>query len=468
MLFTNLIENMKDEIINKTQELIQIKSVETKAKPNMPFGEGVNEALEYTLKLCEELGFKTKNVDGYAGHADLGEGDEMIGILVHLDVVPEGDLKKWIFPPYSATIKNNRIYGRGAIDDKGPTIAAIYAMKALKDSGVLLKKKIRIIFGTDEESGWECMRYYLKKEKAPQIAFTPDANFPVIYGEKGIITLKLKQEFNISSTSNINIKYIKGGELSNIVPNYCEALLYIKNEPSSIYEECLSLITKENYSIDLDLDNNNLYLKSHGVSAHAMEPQKGKNAISQLMKVLKVLNLESIQMSSFIDFYNNKINTQTNGEALNCQMNDKDSGELTLNVGIIDFDENKAELTLNIRYPVTKKDTIVIDKINANLINSNIKMKIINNMPPLYMPKDSKLVQTLTRVYKKMTNDDTQAQTFGGGTYARALDNAVAFGPIFPDQANLAHKADEYIEIDNLMKNTQIMAQAIYELDLLD
>ncbi|ADG93080.1 dipeptidase [Arcobacter nitrofigilis DSM 7299] len=468
MLFTNILENIKDEIINKTQELVQIKSVETLSKPGMPFGEGVNEALEYTLKLCKDLGFKIKNFDGYAGHADLGEGDEMIGILVHLDVVPEGDLENWTYPPYSATIKNNRIYGRGTIDDKGPTIAAIYAMKALKDSGVLLKKKIRIIFGTDEESGWECMRYYLKKEKAPQIAFTPDANFPVIYGEKGIITLKLKQEFNVPSNSKINIKYIRGGELSNIVPNYCEALLYIKNEPSSIYEECLSLIKKEKYSIDLHLDNNNLYLKSHGVSAHAMEPQKGKNAISQLMQVLKVLNLESTQMNSFIDFYNNKINTQTNGESLNCQMNDKDSGELTLNVGIIDFCENKGELTLNIRYPVTKKDTMVIDKINANLINSNIKMEIINNMPPLYMPKDSKLVKTLTSVYKKMTNDDTQAQTFGGGTYARALDNAVAFGPIFPGQVNLAHQTDEFIEIDDLIKNAQIMAQAIYELDLLD
>lgn len=162
MLFTQLLENMKDEIINKTQELVQIKSVETKSKPNMPFGEGVNEALEYVLNLCDDLGFKTKNVDGYAGHADLGEGEDTIGILVHLDVVPEGDVKKWTYPPYSAMIVNNKIYGRGTIDDKGPTIAAIYAMKALKDSGVLLKKKIRIIFGTDEESGWECMKYYLK------------------------------------------------------------------------------------------------------------------------------------------------------------------------------------------------------------------------------------------------------------------------------------------------------------------
>ncbi|WP_419768821.1 dipeptidase PepV [Arcobacter sp.] len=468
MLFTSILENMKDEIINKFQELIQIKSVETTAKPGMPFGEGVNEALEYTLKLCDELGFKTKNVDGYAGHADLGDGDEMIGILVHLDVVPEGDLKKWTYPPYSATIKNNCIYGRGTIDDKGPTIAAIYAMKALKDSGVLLKKKIRIIFGTDEESGWECMRYYLIKEKVPKIAFTPDANFPVIYGEKGIITLKLKQEFNISSLSNINIKYIKGGELSNIVPNYCEALLYIIDEPKNVYEKCLNIIKKENYSIDLYLDNNNLYLKSHGISAHAMAPQKGKNAISQLMQVLKLLNLETTQMSSFIDFYNIKINTQTNGKSLDCQMKDEHSGELTLNVGVINFDEKKVELILNIRYPITKKDTNVIDKINDNLTNSNIKMEIINNMPPLYMPKDSKLVQTLTNVYKKMTNDDTQPQTFGGGTYARALENAVAFGPVFPGQVNLAHQADEYIEIDDLMKNAQIMAQAIYELNLLD
>ncbi|RXJ96388.1 dipeptidase PepV [Malaciobacter molluscorum] len=467
MLFTQLLENMKDEIINKTQELVQIKSVETKSKPNMPFGEGVNEALEYVLNLCDDLGFKTKNVDGYAGHADLGEGEDAIGILVHLDVVPEGDVKKWTYPPYSATIVNNKIYGRGTIDDKGPTIAAIYAMKALKDSGVLLKKKIRIIFGTDEESGWECMKYYLKKEKAPQIAFTPDANFPVIYGEKGILVLKLKQEFNLLSNKNIFIKYIKGGELSNIVPNYCEALLYIKDNIKTIYEKCLDIIKKEEYSITLHLEDNNLFIQSQGISSHAMEPQKGKNAISQLMLLLGSLDLKSNQISEFIDLYNDKINIQTNGKNLDCQMSDEDSGELTLNVGVINLDESKVELTLNIRYPITKNYTQVLNKIQNNLKNTQIETQIIKSMPPLYVPKDSKLVKTLTNVYRKMTNDNTQVQTFGGGTYARALDNAVAFGPVFPGQANLAHKADEYIDIDDLLKNAQIMAQAIYELSLL-
>ncbi|RXJ88102.1 dipeptidase PepV [Arcobacter sp. CECT 8985] len=467
MIFDELIENMKDEIVCKTQELIQIKSVETLAKANMPFGEGVNEALEYTLKLCDSLGFKTKNIDGYAGHADLGDAEDMVGILVHLDVVPEGDHKKWTYPPYSATIKDDCIYGRGAIDDKGPTIAAIYAMKALKDSGVLLKKKIRIIFGTDEESGWECMKYYLKKEKPPKIAFTPDANFPVIYGEKGILTFKIRQKFDLISSSNINIKYIKGGELSNIVPNYCESLIYIKNDVNDIYNKCISIIKKNDYSIQLNLDNNNLYFKSHGISAHAMEPQKGKNAISQLLELFSNLDFQSKEIDEFIKFYNNKIGMQTNGENLGCKMSDEDSGELTLNVGVINLDENGFELKLNLRYPITKHDTEVIDKINNNLYN-NMNIEIIKSMPPLYVPKDSKIIKTLVNVYKQITNDNSEAKTFGGGTYARAIDNAVAFGPLFPGQVNLAHKADECIKIDDLLKNSKIMALAIYNLNLLD
>ncbi|MGM0409848.1 MAG: Sapep family Mn(2+)-dependent dipeptidase, partial [Bacillota bacterium] len=168
----NRIEEMRDNIIATTQELIRIKSVQDTPKDGKPFGEGVNKALEATLEIAKNMGFETGNIDGYAGYAEMGQGDEMLGILCHLDVVPEGS--NWTYPPYAAEIHDDKIYGRGSIDDKGPAVAALYAMKAVKDSDITLNKRVRIIFGTNEESGWGGMDYYLENAEVPDFAFSPD------------------------------------------------------------------------------------------------------------------------------------------------------------------------------------------------------------------------------------------------------------------------------------------------------
>ena len=187
------IDEMKDEIVESVQEIVRIKSVEGEPGENKPFGEGVNQCLEATLAIAERLGLKNKNIDGYAGHVEIGEGEEILGILCHLDVVPEGS--NWTYPPYGAEIHDGKIYGRGTIDNKGPAIAALYALKAVQDSGIKLNKRVRLILGTNEESGWGCINYYLKKEETPALAFSPDAEFPVIHGEKGILTFILKKIF---------------------------------------------------------------------------------------------------------------------------------------------------------------------------------------------------------------------------------------------------------------------------------
>ena len=178
----NIIDEMKDEIIESLQRIVRIKSVEDEPEEGMPFGEGVNQCLESFLDIAKSLGLKTKNIDGYAGHVEIGEGEEILGILCHLDVVPEGS--NWTYPPYAAEIHDGKIYGRGTIDNKGPAIASLYALKAIQDSGIKLNKRVRLILGTDEESGWECIRYYLDKEETPALAFSPDAEFPVIHGKR--------------------------------------------------------------------------------------------------------------------------------------------------------------------------------------------------------------------------------------------------------------------------------------------
>ncbi len=453
------IDQMEDNIIASTQELIRIKSVESDAKKGKPFGDGVNKALETTLEIAENMGFETKNIDGYAGYAEMGEGDEMMGILCHLDVVPEGS--NWTYPPYAAEIHDNKIYGRGSIDDKGPAVAALYAMKAVKDSDITLNKKVRIIFGTDEESGWEGMNYYLENAEVPDFAFSPDAEFPVIHAEKGILIFNIEKEFkNKMKNEKVKINSVKGGNAPNMVPDYCEAELE-SDDFDEIKNKLENFKEKNDFDIDIEISNNKAIIKSNGVSAHGSMPQDGQNAISQLMTFLAELELGNNDLAEFVDFYNEKIGMEYNGESIGCGFDDDISGKLIFNVGVIDISDKKAELTINIRYPVSSNAEDVYSGIEENL-DSNCVLNKGQHKEPLFVEKDDPLVKNLMEVYRDIVGDvESEPIAIGGGTYARAIEKAVAFGPLFPGQEELAHQKDEFIRIEDLIKNAKIYAGAI-------
>lgn len=454
-------KNEKD-IIKSTQEILKIKSVKDEKKPNMPFGEGVYLALDYALDLAKNMGFKTKNIDNYVGYAEIGEGDETVGILVHLDVVPEGD--GWTYSPYGGEIHDGKIYGRGAIDDKGPAIACLYAMKALKDSNVALNKKIRIIFGTDEESGWEGIRYYFKHEKAPDMAFTPDAEFPVIHGEKGTLVFDLVKKLE-SKGNKVILKELKGGNVPNMVPDCCEALIE-GEDVSQIEEKFNSFVENTKYPLFLEKDKNLIKVYAKGISAHGSTPEKGKNAITYLMAFLEKIFDESSDVGQFIEFYNNRIAFKHNGESIGLGFEDDVSGKLNFNPGMIKLDDDEIVLTINVRYPIKVTYEEVYSGIRDNLKDTDIIL-VEKGSPsePLYVPKDHKLVEKLMKVYREITKDvESEPITIGGGTYAKAMKNAVAFGPVFPGQEELAHQKDEFISIDHLMTITRIYAYALYEL----
>ncbi|MEA1976022.1 MAG: dipeptidase PepV [Bacillota bacterium] len=468
MNLNKIIDNYENEIIKSTQEIIKIKSIEENEKEGMPFGEGVNNALKNILNLCQNLGFKTKNVNNYAGFAEIGSGNETIGILVHLDVVPEGDLSTWKFPPYSATISDGKIFGRGAIDDKGPAIAAIYAMKALLDSNENINKKIRIIFGLNEETHWKSINYYLKHEEIPDLSFTPDADFPVIHGEKGILVFNINKIFKEKiNDAGIEIISIDGGNRPNMVPDYAEAKL-IENKP---FKHILDAYNSENnINIEYEQHDNYVTLKSYGILAHGATPEKGKNAISYLINFLALIDLQISDTSSFIRFFSNHISTEINGETIGCQLEDEISGKLTFNVGTIKLDETSVQLGINIRYPITFNEADVyngIDNILSTSIynfDNKIKIEKIEHMNPIYFEKNHKLIETLMTVYKRHTKDNSEPLTIGGGTYARSMKNAVAFGPLFPGREGTEHQSNEYIYIEDLMLATKIYADALREL----
>lgn len=463
MDFLKLIDAYQDDIIKSTQEIISIKSVEEDPQPGMPFGEGPFNALEYALELGENLGMEAKRFDGYAGHIDYGNGEEVVGVLAHVDVVPEGE--GWSFDPYGGEISEGRLYGRGTTDDKGPAIAVLYAMKALKESGVDLKRKLRLILGANEETGWGCMEHYFKHEKAPDMGFTPDAEFPAIYGEKGIISFELRFKLASKETGSILLEDLKGGNAHNMVPDNAMASIRTENFDEiitrfNLYKEMNS------YPIDMAKEGDHVKVIAKGKSAHGSTPEKGENAITYLMDFLGFLVQEDSPLKKFISIYNEKLAFKYHGEGIGCGFEDKESGKLNFNIGVMKLDGDDIVLTINIRYPIESSSQEVYDGIRKNIDGTGmVLVEGTTDMKPLYVSKDDFLVEKLMNVYREQTGDmDSQPITIGGGTYARAMKNAVAFGPMFPGQTDVAHQKDEYISVDHLMQITKIYAKALYEL----
>lgn len=455
------VDEMKEEIITSTQELIKIKSVKGESAEDMPFGSGPAKALKHCLDLCEKIGFKTVNLDNYIGYAEYGDGEDYVAVLGHVDIVPEG--KNWIYPPYGGEIHDDKIYGRGAMDDKGPIISCIYGLKAIKELGLKTSKKIRIIFGADEESGsGEEIKYYFKMEKSPSAGFTPDAEYPIINGEKGLTIFDLVKELNIKGNENC-IKYIKGGEKANMVPDYCEAGILI-NDVNIIMNAAKEFFDKTGYDISVEVEDEIIVVKSRGVSAHGSLPELGKNAVMQLMTFLAELPLEDSDIVKFVKFMNEHIGMEVHGESFGVGLEDEVSGKLSFNVGVINTDEDKAVMTLNLRYPVTCRYEDMLKGLEGTLNNTEIRLENMEHQPPLYFPEDSEIIRILSRVYKKETGDKAKLLSIGGGTYAKEMPNIVAFGPIFPGEPDLDHQANEYIKIEHLIKNSKIYAHAMYEL----
>lgn len=467
MKFDKAVEAMREEIIGTSRELIKIRSIEAKPEPGAPFGKEIRECLDKALEICDNLGFRTRNFDGYAGHAEYGEGDEIVGILVHVDVVPEGS--GWSHDPYGGEIADGKLFGRGAIDDKGPAAAAIYGLKAVMDSGVKFNKKVRIIFGCDEESGrWGCMNHYFKHAEMPMCGFSPDADFPIINSEMGILIFNLEKKFEKNGENcceGLKILRIKGGSKVNMVPDYCECELLMKKDFADRIRKTAEYMKERiKGKLEVSFEGNKCIVKSFGVSAHGSTPEKGVNAIAQLVSFLCKLPLCVSEKTAYVNFLDEHIGTETDGKSFGVAMSDEVSGKLVFNLGTIDIGEEEGSVGINIRYPVTKTRNDVYDVIKEKSGAAGISVVEGDEKDPLYVPADNFMIKILQKVYEDVTGDKAKLISIGGGTYARAIKNAVAFGPLFPGKEETAHQKDEYIEVEDLVKCSKIFAEAIYEL----
>ncbi|HLJ57096.1 MAG TPA: dipeptidase PepV [Chthonomonadaceae bacterium] len=450
-----------DEMVRALQGVLRIPSVEAPAAgEGAPFGVPVRQALDYSLALCDRLGYRTKNVGGYAGHAEFGQGEEMVAALGHLDVVPEGD--RWQHSPYGAEIEDGYIYARGSADDKGPTYAALFGATAIKATGLPVQRRIRIIFGCNEESGFGCVEHYFNvaSEERPRFAFTPDASFPLIYAEKGIANLVLEKALPTEDRP-LRIASAHGGRRPNMVPDSAEAT--IVGAPAALLRAAAELSKFWDRNVSHEVTEAGIHVRAGGKSAHGARPSNGDNAVSRLARALATLDLA--EKDAWLRWVIDTVDTA--GAGLGIARADDVAGPLTSNLGIMETTERgTVRLTYNIRYPVTWNIADLLETHRPVREAKGWELAEHTDQPPLYVPLDKEPVATLLRVYQEETGDTTSKPgTMGGGTYARATPNAVAFGSGFPGNADgPAHEPDERIAIDTLVRAAKIYAHALYEL----
>ena len=430
-----------DEIVNSTVEILKFDSSLKEAEEGYPFGKEAGDCLQYFLGLASSMGFETHNYDNYVGEVVFGQGKDF-AILAHLDVVPAGS--GWKYPPFGGVINDDisdggvegrKIWGRGAMDDKTPAIVCLYCLKALKDEGIMPNRTFKLIVGCNEEAGWKCIEHYNKVAVMPEEGFTPDADFPVIYAEKGILHFTASFPINDAPMSALN-----AGDRVNMVCADAEAILTRKAGGK--------LVAYEN-PVDgtrLSYDNTTNILRAYGKSAHGSTPQKGANALQALLAFLATCNEDCKKA------YDLLFADETGLKSL-CD----ETGYLTMSPDMATYKNGVLKITTDIRFPATLPLTAVTEKLDT----FGVEYTIDNYQAPLYNDPNGKLISTLMGVYNTVTGANAKPIAIGGGTYARALKCGCAFGPELPDTEATIHQANEYVTFDCIRLMSDVYYAAI-------
>ena len=446
-----LLLSYREEMMERLQKWIRIPSVKGEPAPGAPFGVQNRRALETALADCESMGFRTRNVDGYAGHADLGEGDDYdaLAILAHLDVVPVGD--GWTMDPFCAERRDGKIYGRGSSDDKGPAIAALYAMRAVKEAGIPLRRKVRLILGCDEECGSSDMAYYKVHAQMPRSGFSPDANYPVINIEKGGCHLRLSGR---QSREGLQVVSMHVGERLNVIPGIASAVIAGDED---MMKRALEAGHKLGFQVSARMEDRRIYLETTGVNGHAAFPSNAKNAIGQLLMIFRELGAQGALLELA-----EAVGMTYHGENLGIAMEDQVSGKLTCSLDVLDIEGDTIEAQMDIRYPVLLNPEKMAYLAQMNL--QHLKVNVDSCRPPHYVSGRTELVQELLAAYHEVTGGEKRTIAIGGGTYAQSMEEGVAFGAAFPGEEEMAHQADEYMLEDSIFESARIFARAIIRL----
>lgn len=446
-----LLSSYREEMMETIQKWVRIPSVKGEAAPGAPFGKEARRALDTAMADCEAFGLKTEIFDGYAGHADLGEGSARDGlaILAHLDVVPVGD--GWTKEPFGGERENGKIFGRGTSDDKGPAVAALYAMRAVKEAGIPLRRKVRLILGCDEECGSSDMAYYKKATEMPRSGFSPDADYPVINIEKGGAHVRFQGD---TSQEGLQVLSMQVGERPNVVPGFASALVEGDEETARLAEKAGE---KLGFPVKATLCNGAVIIETTGLTGHAAFPDHGRNAIGQMLLIFKELGVQGTLLALA-----DAVGVTCHGENLGISMRDDLSGDLTGSLDMIRVENGHVDALMDIRYPVLLNKDMMVKQIRMRLPHMDISVP--SSREPHYVSADTELVQELLEAYHEVTGGEKRTLAIGGGTYAQSLEEGVAFGALFPGEKEMAHQADEFITEESVYQNARIFARAIVRL----
>lgn len=455
-------QQQKEDYLNDLIALMKIASVrdDSQATDEFPLGPKPAQALTIFLEMAQQDGFRTRNIDNVVGYAEWGEGDETLAILAHLDVMPAGN--GWDTDPFNPVIKDGKLFGRGASDDKGPGMAAYYALKTLKDMGVKFNKKVRFIVGTDEESDWTGMKRYFEVEPAPTLGFSPDAEFPLINGEKGNVSMKLA--FAGENTGEVGLTSFDAGLRPNMVPREAEAIIETTNA-DQMAAAFNKFINDNPITGETEATQNGLKLSVVGKAAHGMEPLNGENAGTYLANFLVQYDITGAA-GSFITLLGKYMHQDSRLHNFNLAFRDDIMGDLTMNVGLMDFDaKNGGHIDMNFRYPKGITPDDIQNRLSVVTAPLNVTITQGSFMEPHYVDASDPLVTTLMAAYRDQTGDTSaQPEVVGGGTYGRMMKRGVAFGALFAHTKDTMHQANEFQPVDDLLMAMAIYMQSINDL----
>ncbi len=440
-------------IFQNIARVVAVNSVEGTPVPGKPFGEGPAHALDVGLTIARELGLDTVNCENYIGYAQLGEGDgKYLATITHLDVVPVGD--GWTQDPFTMWEKDGYIIGRGVMDDKGPSILCLYALKYLKERSVPLRYPIRALLGTNEETGMLDVDYYLKNYPAPAFCFSPDANFPLCNGEKGIYHGRM-----IAKVPLQNIVDIKGGLVSNAIADHAEA--WIRAE----HIEGAGRVTAEQQEPGL------WHLTASGIGGHASMPEGTLSAIGVLADFILGHSLAGREEAKFLKVVS-LLNEAYDGSTLGVQADDGLFQPLTIIGGVIGVEDGHMVQTLDSRYPTNMSGEKIASMIRARF-GDVLEVTVDRDAAPFYMSLDKSEVQACIDAYNEVTHEGAKPYTIGGGTYARDFPNAVSFGPEHPERPMPAfcgpiHGVDEAASKQAFLEALKIYILALLKLEKLE
>ena len=451
----------KDDILRDLGELIAIDSSEDldNTSTEYPVGPGPVKAMKKFLSFAERDGFHIKNVDNYAGRVDYGDGEERLGIIGHMDVVPAGD--GWNTDPFKMLIKDGKIIGRGSADDKGPALAAYYGMLLLKEAGFTPKKKIDFIVGTNEETNWVGIDYYLKHEPTPDQVFSPDAEYPIINGEQGIYTLILNFKDD-DQTGNAKLEKFTAGIAENVTPQKAYAIIS-GSDLANIKKQFTKFLVDNDLEGKFEINGDQAKIELTGQGAHASAPQVGRNAATFLGKFLNQFDFAR-RDKNYLNFLADVEHEDFKGEKLGVAHHDDLMGDLSSAPSIFEYQaDGDAILKDNIRYPQGTDPDKMVQQVEEKF--GDILTASFNSFEePHYVPGDDPLVKTLLKVYEHQTGKPGHEVVIGGGTYGRLFKHGVAFGAQPEDAPMVMHQANEYMKVDDLIDSIAIYAEAIYEL----